>query len=57
MRWEYTLGSTLFLVYTRAQTPALTVSPTGSAGFELAPVWQGHAADDVIMLKLAYWIG
>jgi Domain of unknown function (DUF5916) len=57
MRWEYTLGSTLFLVYTRAQTPALTVSPTGSAGFELAPVWQGHAADDVIMLKLAYWLG
>jgi Domain of unknown function (DUF5916)/Carbohydrate family 9 binding domain-like len=57
MRWEYTLGSTLFLVYTRAQTPTLTVPPFGTAGFELAPVWQGHAADDVVMLKLAYWLG
>jgi hypothetical protein len=57
LRWEYHLGSTLFLVYTRAQTPALTVSPTGAASFDLAPVWQGHAADDVVMLKLAYWFG
>jgi Domain of unknown function (DUF5916)/Carbohydrate family 9 binding domain-like len=57
LRWEYRLGSTLFLVYTRAQTPALSVPPLGRAGFELAPVWQGHAADDVVMLKLAYWLG
>ena len=27
LRWEYRLGSTLFLVYTRAQNPALTPSP------------------------------
>src|SRR5206468_1817312 len=27
LRWEYRLGSTLFLVYTRAQTPALAVPP------------------------------
>ena len=37
LRWEYRLGSTLFLVYTRAQTPALTVAPGNSAQFELAP--------------------
>jgi hypothetical protein len=57
LRWEYRLGSTLFLVYTRAQTPALTVAPGGSAQFELAPIWRGRAADDVVLLKLAYWLG
>jgi hypothetical protein len=57
LRWEYRLGSTLFLVYTRAQTPALTVLPGGAASFQVAPIWQGKASDDVLMLKLAYWLG
>jgi hypothetical protein len=57
LRWEYRLGSTLFLVYTRAQAPALTVAPGNSAAFELAPIWQGRASDDVLMVKLAYWLG
>ncbi len=57
LRWEYRLGSTLFLVYTRAQTPALTVSPGSGATFELAPIWHGRASDDVVMVKLAYWLG
>jgi hypothetical protein len=57
LRWEYRLGSTLFFVYTRAQTPALTVPPLGAASFELAPIWRGHAADDVVLVKLAYWLG
>ena len=30
LRWEYRLGSTLFLVYTRAQNPALVPSPNGA---------------------------
>jgi hypothetical protein len=45
------------LVYTRAQTPALTVAPGNSAQFELAPIWRGRASDDVILLKLSYWLG
>ncbi len=57
LRWEYRLGSTLFFVYTRAQTPALIVAPGSNAGFELRPLWQGRAADDVVMVKLAYWLG
>jgi hypothetical protein len=57
LRWEYRLGSTLFLVYTRAQTPTTTVPPFGAADFQLAPILRGHAADDVIMVKLAYWWG
>jgi hypothetical protein len=57
LRWEYRLGSTLFLVYTRAQTPTLAVPADGSASFELSPLLHGRAADDVILLKLAYWLG
>jgi hypothetical protein len=56
LRWEYRLGSTFFLVYTRAQNPALAPSPTG-AGFEWRPLLQGRAAENVLMAKLAYWFG
>jgi hypothetical protein len=56
LRWEYRLGSTLFVVYTRAQDPALTPGPDG-AGFRLNPILQGRAADNVLMVKLAYWFG
>ena len=56
LRWEYRLGSTLFVVYTRAQNPALVPAPDGS-GFQVRPIWQGRASADFIMLKLAYWWG
>ena len=51
LRWEYRLGSTLFLVYTRAQNPALLAVPGRRAGFELRPLLQGRAADDVLMAQ------
>jgi hypothetical protein len=57
LRWEYRLGSTLFLVYTRAQAPALAVPSGGATSLDLQPVLHGRAAVDVIMLKLAYWWG
>ena len=56
LRWEYRLGSTLFVVYTRAQNPAL-VPTLGGSSFELRPIWQGRAAEDAVMVKLAYWWG
>jgi hypothetical protein len=56
LRWEYRLGSTLFVVYTRAQNPTLVPSANG-ATFELRPLLKGGAADNVLMLKLAYWFG
>jgi hypothetical protein len=31
-------------------------SPNG-ASFELRPLYQGRAADNVLMVKLAYWFG
>ena len=57
LRWEYRLGSTFFLVYTRAQDPTLALPPGGTAGLDLRPVWEGRAATDVVMAKLAYWWG
>jgi hypothetical protein len=57
LRWEFRLGSTAFLVYTRAQTPTLTPSAGGATSLDLHPVLQGRAAIDVIMLKIAYWFG
>lgn len=43
LRWEYALGSTLLLVYTRAQSAP---DPTG---LSRAP------AADVVMIKIGYW--
>jgi hypothetical protein len=57
LRWEYHLGSTAFLVYTRAQTPALVPAPGGATSLDARPILDGRAAVDVIMLKLAYWFG
>ncbi|HVZ87786.1 MAG TPA: DUF5916 domain-containing protein [Polyangia bacterium] len=53
LRWEYRLGSTLYLVYTRSQIPALSNLSTAAA---LSPSAFGHGgADDEILLKLSYW--
>jgi hypothetical protein len=52
-RWEYRLGSTLFLVYSRSQVPELSniVAPA-----TLQPRALGsRASADVILLKLSYW--
>jgi hypothetical protein len=52
-RWEYRLGSTLFLVYSRSQVPELAnvVAPAS-----LQPRALGaRASADVILLKLSYW--
>jgi hypothetical protein len=55
LRWEYRLGSTLYLVYTRSQIPALDPNtfPTPAT---LSPRAFTHGATtDVILLKLSYW--
>jgi Domain of unknown function (DUF5916)/Carbohydrate family 9 binding domain-like len=56
VRWEYRLGSTLFLVYTRAQQPNVTLGPSDAAGLHLGSVGKGPATD-VVLVKLAYWFG
>ena len=58
LRWEYRLGSTLYLVYTRAQTPASPTLTSGEdAGLDLRPIFRGRASTDVLLLKLSYWFG
>ena len=57
LRWEYALGSTIYLVYTRAQVPQVALLPGESAGLSLNPVSRAPAAD-VVLLKLTYfWAG
>ena len=41
LRWEYRLGSTLFVVYTRAQNPALSPSMTNPSELRAAPAAPG----------------
>jgi hypothetical protein len=57
-RWEYRLGSTLFLVYTHSQIPTV---PGVAAGMVMPPAnLSAHAfghgeSSDVFLLKFSYW--
>ena len=55
--WEYHLGSTLYLVYVRSQSP--NVVPLGPEQRpRLDPTFVGNApATDLFMVKLSYWLG
>lgn len=52
LRWEFRTGSTLFLVYTRSQTPELTLD--GPARLDLGALRRGPAAD-AFRLKVSYY--
>jgi hypothetical protein len=52
LRWEFRPGSTLFLVYSRFQAPALT--PEREARLDLGALRDGPASD-AIRLKLSYY--
>jgi hypothetical protein len=54
LRWEYSLGSTLFLVYTRSQSPTVTLQPGEEGRLSFGSVRRAPAAD-AIMAKLTYW--
>jgi hypothetical protein len=56
LRWEYRLGSTLYLVYTRSQAPETLLEP-GQAPLLEPGVLIGAPAADVFMAKLSYWWG
>jgi Domain of unknown function (DUF5916)/Carbohydrate family 9 binding domain-like len=53
LRWEYRLGSTFFLVYSRSQVPeiASVVEPVALQPRSLGT----RASADVILAKLSYW--
>jgi hypothetical protein len=56
VRWEYMLGSTIFLVYTRAQVPSTTLAPGEAAALSVGAVNRAPA-QDVLLLKVSYWWG
>jgi hypothetical protein len=56
LRWEFRAGSLLYLVYTRAQAPELTLQPGETGRLDLRSVRRGPAVD-VVLLKLSYWWG
>jgi hypothetical protein len=53
-RWEYRLGSTLYLVYSRAQAPNVILDPGEPASLHLAAVLQSPAVD-VLLVKVSFW--
>jgi Domain of unknown function (DUF5916) len=56
LRWEYRLGSVLYVVYTRSQAPDLTLMTGELARLDIGALRKGPAAD-VFLLKLTYWWG
>jgi hypothetical protein len=56
LRWEYMLGSTLFLVYTRAQTPSTVLGSSDIASLNLGAVGKAPASD-AVLAKVSFWWG
>jgi hypothetical protein len=56
LRWEYRLGSLLYLVYQRAQVPNVSLAPGEQGVLDLGSVGRAPAAD-VFILKVSYWWG
>lgn len=52
LRWEYRLGSTLFLVYSRSQAPEVNLQ--GPAALRVGDIRNVPAAD-MVLLKLSLW--
>jgi hypothetical protein len=56
LRWEYHLGSTLYLLYARTQNPNVILEPFQTPRID-PYVLRNAPATDVLMVKLAYWLG
>ena len=56
LRWEYRAGSTLYVVYTHAQSDELTPLPGDPAGLSFGLV-KPRVATDILLVKLSYWWG
>jgi hypothetical protein len=55
-RWEYVLGSTLFLVYSRAQVPSVTLEPGERGTLDFGALRRAPASN-VLLLKVSYFLG
>lgn len=56
LRWEWQLGSLLYVVYTRAQVPNVSLAPGEVGTLDLGAVKRAPAAD-ALLVKLSYWWG
>jgi hypothetical protein len=56
LRWEYSLGSVLYLVYTRSQVPSVSLGPRDVGSLDINALKRAPAAD-LFILKLSYWWG
>ena len=56
LRWEYMLGSTLYLVYTRAQVPTTVLDPNDVGVLNLGAVGRAPASD-AVLAKVSFWWG
>jgi len=58
LRWEYSLGSTIFLVYSRAQVPEANLAPGELPRLDFnADMLISGQATQAILLKIAHWWG
>jgi hypothetical protein len=56
LRWEFMLGSTIYVVYTHSQSPNLTLTPGEVGNLSFGALGRAPSAD-IFLIKLAYWIG
>jgi hypothetical protein len=56
LRWEYTLGSILYVVYTRAQVPSTSLGPTDVGTLNLGAVGRAPTSD-AVLVKVSFWWG
>ena len=56
VRWEYQLGSTIYLVYTRSQSPTIDLLPGEHGAIDAGGLGRAPATDTVL-LKLTHFFG
>ncbi|HEY8039763.1 MAG TPA: hypothetical protein VIF15_08225, partial [Polyangiaceae bacterium] len=56
LRWEWRLGSLLYLVYQRSQVPSVSLDPGQIGTLDLGSIRHAPAAD-LFIVKLSYWWG
>jgi hypothetical protein len=56
LRWEYRLGSTLYVVYTHGQEDAFTPLMADGAGLNFK-LLKPRPSSDTLLVKLSYWWG
>lgn len=54
LRWEFHLGSVLYFVLARSQTPSVSLDPAEVASLSFGAVRRAPAVD-VALVKLSFW--